>query len=179
MKAYRRINDDIIEIEVDVDENGNPLLPIDSTVDPKPQPLANHYVTIVGNEWVQLPLQASSKTLEALKEEALKKLSVYKDWYLDQPIEHDGRLFDADDKARMRFTQALVMYTANNYLPPAWIDYNNRPYPITSINDLQSLITKVQTAFTTRFYEMSALREQILDAENENELNAIQIPVIP
>lgn len=179
MKAYRNLGGNVVEIEVDVDVNGQPILPPDTTVDPRPEPLPGHYVTVVGNEWVQIPIPQEYFEFSYKKQLALEKLSKYKNWYLDQPVEHAGKKFDADEVARNRLTQALVIYNTNNYLPPAWITEDNQPFALNSINDLLGIINAVQTAFSTRFFEMDAIRQQILAAQNDEELDAVKIPQIP
>lgn len=179
MKAFRNMGGVVVEIDVDVDPNGQPLLPPDTTVDPRPEPQPGHYVTVVGHEWVQIPIPEQWTEFSELKSQALERLSKYKNWYLDQPVEVNGRMFDADGQARIRLTQTLVIYNATNYLPPAWIDYNNQPYAISKIADLMQIITAVQTAFSTRFYEMDQIRQQILSAQDEEALQAVEIPALP
>lgn len=179
MKAFRNIGGNIVEIEVDVGPDNVPLLPPDTTVDPRPDPLPGHYVTVVGNSWVQIPIPQEFTTFEYKKQKALEALKKYKEWYLEQPVEHNGVLFDADETARIRLTQALVVHSASSYLPPYWITANNDLYPIENLSDLMGIVNAVQTAFTTRFFEMDGIRRQILNASNEEELNAINIPTIP
>jgi hypothetical protein len=52
MKAYRNIAGVVHEIQVDIGLDGQPILPPDTTVDPRPEPQPGHYVTVVGNAWV-------------------------------------------------------------------------------------------------------------------------------
>lgn len=179
MKAFRNIGGSVVEIEVDVDPNGQPILPPDTTVDPRPEPQEGHYVTVVGNEWVQIPIPQEFLTFETKVRNALNKLKTYRGWYLNQPVQHMGKLFDADETARIRLTQALVVHSTIGYLPTAWIARDNTPFQISTIDDLKALATTVQTAFSTRFFEMEGIRQQILAAENEAQLEAIEIPTIP
>lgn len=179
MKAFRNVDGSVVEIEVDVGIDGKPILPPDTTVDPKPEALADHYVTVVGTEWVQIPVPVPFVSFETQQQTALAKLKDYRDWYLNAPVEHNGVLFDADDTARNRLTQALVIYNDNGYLPPFWVTESNGRYPLAAIEDLRALATAVSGAFSARFYEMSTLREQILAATNETELAGITIPAIP
>jgi len=178
MKAYRNIGDSVIEIEVDIGLDGEPLLPPDTTVDPRPEPLEGHYVTVVGNSWVQIPIPQQVFDFNYEKQLALEKLKKYKQWYLEQPIKYADRTFDANETARIRLTQALVIYSNTQYLPPVWIDSNNQPYTISQISDLVSIVTAVSTAFTTRFFEMENIRKQIMNAKNKEELDSIKIPFI-
>lgn len=179
MKAFRNVGGNIVEIEVDLDPSGNPLLPPDTTVDAKPQAQADHYVTIVDKSWVQIPIPVQYVTFESKKQEALKKLQEYRNWYLEQPVEHNGRKFDADDTARARLTQSLFINSELGYLPPAWIDANNTFYPLSNRDDLKGIISAVQVAFSTRFFEVAAIRGSILAAADEATLEAITIPTRP
>ena len=179
MKAYRNIGGSVIEVEVDIGLDGQPLLPPDTTVDPKPDPQPGHYVTVVGNSWVQIPIPEQVLDFSYEKQLALERLKKYKDWYLEQPVEHAGHSFDADSLARDRLTQALVIHSATGYLPPAWIDANNQPFTITTIQDLHGIISAVQTAFSSRFFEMENIRQQILNAQDKQALDLIEIPSIP
>ena len=179
MKAYRNLAGNVIEIEVDVDPSGSPILPPDTTVDEKPVALDGHYVTVVGTAWVQIPIPQPFVAFETKKQQALDKLLTYRAWYLDQPVEHAGSTFDADELARNRLTQALVINQTTQHLPPAWVDANNQQYPITAIADLQGIVMAVQTVFSTRFFEMDAIRQQILAATDETALDAVVVPSIP
>ena len=179
MKGYRNVGNAIVEIDVDIDTRGRPILPPDSTVDPKPEAQDGHYVTIVGNSWVQIAKPVEYIAFDYKKQQALEKLSQYRSWYIEQTVEVNGIVYDADDQARNRLIQALVIYNATNYLPPAWIAADNTPQPLATIADLQAIITGVQTAFSTRFFECDSIRQQIIAAETEEALAAIEVPVIP
>lgn len=179
MKAFRNVGGSVTEIEVDVSPDGNPLLPPDTTVDHKPEALQGHYVTVVGNSWVQIPVPVEHFEFSYKKQLALEKLAKYKAWYTEQPVNHNSVAFDGDELSRARLIQALVINSATGYLPPAWVTYNNSVYPITVIADLIGIINAVQTAFATRFFEMNNIREAIKEAVNESALAAINIPQIP
>ena len=179
MKAWRNLNGQVVEIDVDVDPQGNPLLPPDTTTDPKPEPLEGHYVTVVGREWVQIPIPVVTYDFSYLQQQALDRLNQYKKWYLDQPAEVAGRLFDNDETARARVSQAILAHQLTGFLPEFWVDANNQRYPINSIEDLKAIAVALQNSFNIRFTEMNNIRQQILAATTEDELNAIEIPAIP
>ena len=176
MKAFRNIAGSVVEVNIDVDPDGNPLLPPDTTVEPRPEPLEGHYVTVVGSTWVQIPNPVSFVTLETQKAQALERFRVYRDWLIEQPVEYAGRLFDANETARNRLTQALVIFQTTNTLPQAWVANDNSLFHINNIDDLSGIINAVQTAFTTRFFTSDTIRRQILVAETEEQLAAVQIP---
>ena len=179
MKAFRNLNGNIIEIEIDIGIDGKPILPPDTTIDEKPDASEGHYVTVVGNKWVQIPIPVSFTSFETKKQQACDNLKVYRDWLFVQPIEHNGILFDADEKARARLSEALVMFRIAEKLPPAWITYDNSVYPITESADLVNLSNTIYDGFSQRFFDMDAIRQQILAAETEEALAAIEIPIIP
>jgi hypothetical protein len=179
MKAFRNINGTVVEIDVDLDLNGMPILPPDTTTDPKPEADVGHYVTVVGNSWVQIPIPEEFTTFEHKKQKALESLKKYKDWYLEQPVTHNNIVFDADEKARNRLAQTLISNSVDNYLPRAWITTNNSLYPLNDLPTFMGIVDAVRTAFSTRFFEMESIRQQIIASTNEEELNAITIPVIP
>lgn len=179
MKAWRNYQGNVIEIDVDLDLNGNPILPPNTTVDARPEQQENHRLTVVGNQWVQIEVPVYVKTFEQKKQEALDAVSTYRNWYLEQPIVYDNVKFDADDQARTRLTQALVMSNAPiNYLSPIWITFDNGQYPIADQTALAGLVGAVQTAFSTRFYECNTIRQQVIAAADETALEAITLPVV-
>lgn len=176
MKAFRNVAGNVVEINVDIGLDGKPILPPDTTVDPRPEALPGHYVTVVGKEWVQIEIPQVFETLETKIGKKLEAIGKYRDWLTEQPVEVAGVEFDADDQARARLTQALVSHTALGYLPPAWIAFDNSPYPLATIDDLKAIVQGVQTAFATRFFECDSLRQAAKAAKTEQELDAVVIP---
>lgn len=179
MKAYRNLNGKVIEIEVDIGLDNKPILPPDTTTDEPPTPLNGHYITVVNDKWAQIPIPQEYIAFETKKQNKLERLKTYKEWYFKQPIEHDGLTFDADDTARERLTQAIVVNSVSGYLPPFWITKNNTVYTIDNLDKLKALVNAVQNTFTTRFYQVTSIRNQILAANDENTLNSIEVPSIP
>jgi hypothetical protein len=179
MKAFRNVGGNVVEVEIDTDLNGHPILPPDTTTDPRPEAQEGHYVTVVGDKWVQIAIPVPFVTFETKKQDAHKKLKAYRAWYLEQPIIHEGVKFDADEQARARLTQALTINGANGYLPPAWIAFDNTPFPLAAVADLVNLVNAVQVAFSNRFFETAAIRDQIINATTEEQLAAITVPVVP
>lgn len=176
MKAFRNVAGNVVEVDVDVGPDGKAILPPDTTIDPKPEAQEGHYVTVVGNAWVQIPVPVQFVAFETEKELALQRLRDYRDWYINSPAEYAGELFDADEMARNRLIQALVIYQNNGYLPPVWVTHDNKSFEITDITALTNLISTIQNAFSTRFYETNTVRSQILAAQTKEELDAIVIP---
>ena len=179
MLAYRNIAGNVVEITVDLDPQGIPLLPPDTTVDARPEPLEGHYVTVVDHVWVQIPIAQAWSEFTYLKQQALEKLSAYKAWYLDQAVEVGGVKYDADEASRARLTQAIVIYNANGYLPPAWISFDDTPVALTTLADLMAIVNGVQAAFATRFFETNDIKQQIMAAPDEATLSGIVVPQIP
>lgn len=179
MKAFRNVAGNVVEVDVDVGPDGKAILPPDTTIDPKPEAQEGHYVTVVGNAWVQIPVPVQFVAFETEKELALQRLRDYRDWYINSPVEYAGELFDADEMARNRLIQALVIYQASGYLPPVWVTYDNKNFEIADITALNNLISTIQNAFSTRFYETNTLRSQILAAQTKEELDAVVIPTNP
>ena len=136
-------------------------------------------MTVVGNVWMQIPIPQPYVSFETKKAEAEKKLQSYRDWYLEQPVTHESVLFDGDETTRARLTQALIVHSANGYLPPAWITYDNNVFPLPNVDALKALVNTVSVAFSNRFFEMSTLRGQIMAATDETQLDAVVIPVAP
>lgn len=176
MKAYRNIAGVVQEVEVDIGLDGQPVLPSDTTVQARPEPLAGHYVTVVGNAWVQIESPVYVESFETKKAGVLARLGAYRVWYLDQPVDVGGVKFDADELARNRLTQAVVMHTELAYLPPAWIAHDNTQVAIADIAALKAIVLGVQSAFSARFYECISLRDQVLAAQTEEALAAVVIP---
>lgn len=176
MKAFRNLAGSVIEIEVDVDPNGDPILPPDTTTDPRPEADPDHYVTVVGKVWVQIPIPQAFVSFETKKQQKLDLFRKYRDKYIDATITHAGMEFDADELTRGRLVQVLFTHQTTGYLPPAWISADNIPYPLNAVEDLQALATAVQQAFAQRFFEMDTMRRQILDAADDAALDAVVIP---
>ena len=111
MKAFRLYNGVINEIDVDVDAvTQEPILPPETTVDPRPDEVPGKYVTIQGNQWVYIDIIEPS--LFQLKQNKLAEFETFRQAYMDKPVQVNGVLFDADSTARERLTQSLVMNTA-------------------------------------------------------------------
>lgn len=178
MKAFRKKNGVITEIQVDVGRNGEPLLPPNTTVEPKPLLLEGHFLDIVNGEWQQFPEHVHVETLEEAKDKACKQLAVYRDWVIDRPVEHEGKLFDADETARTRLTGAVTAHGIGEALPSVWVAKDNSLFPIKTIADLQALAAKVYSEFNSRFSYVTDLRLQILAAETLTELEALEMPVV-
>lgn len=175
MKAFRLYNGMINEIDVDVDAvTGLPILPPDTTVDPRPEEVGGKYITIQGNQWVYIDIV--EPTLFQLKQNKLVDFETFRQAYMDKPVTVAGVQFDADGTARERLTQALVMNSAFGYLPPVWITHDNGAYPIADLDALKAIAQAAQTAFATRFYEIVAIRDAINNAATKEELEAVVIP---
>lgn len=179
MKAYRNVGGDVREIDVDVDLNSNPILPPDTTVDPRPEALPGHYVTVVGKSWVQIEIPVLVVSFETKKQQKLDEISQYSAWYQDEPLDINGVKFDADEKARSRLTQALVIHLTLGQVPPAWITFDNSRFPLAGIDDLKAISTAVHAAFQTRFFECDALRQAAIAAADDATLDAIVVPKKP
>lgn len=176
MKAFRNVAGNVVEITVDVGLDGKPILPPDTTVDPRPEPNPGHYVTVVGREWVQIEIPVVIESFESKVARKLEAIGKYRDWLTEQPVEVGGVKFDADEQARSRLTQALVIQSTLGYLPPAWISYDNTPQPLTTVDDLKAIVQTVQTAFATRFFECDVLRQAAKAATNTEELDLVVVP---
>lgn len=176
MLAYRNVGGSIKQIDVDLDAQGNPLLPPDTTVDPRPEPNENHYVTVVGNSWVQIPIPQPFFTFETIKARKLDEAEEYQKKLLDKPYDVNGTLFDGDEITRSRLIQALVINNTNGYLPPAWVGKNKKTKPITQRQDLIDIITTIQNDFANRFFQAETIKQGILAATTQAELDAIVIP---
>lgn len=175
MKAYRLYNGVISEIEVDVDNTtGLPLLPPETTADPRPEDLEGFYLTIEGNQWKRVEI--IPPTLFQLKTDKLIAFEKHRQWYLNQPVYINGSLFDGDKNARDSLTDALTVHTALGILPPAWFDFSNVPHTLSTVDDLKAIAGPVAVAYSTRYYEMVTMREAINAAETKEALDAIIVP---
>lgn len=177
MKAWRLYNGQITETVVDVDEaTGQPILPPDTTVAPRPDAIDGHYLTIQGNNWVQIQIPAPS--FFQLQSDKRVEFEGLRQRYMDKPVDVNGTLFDADETARTRLSQALTMFQTFAYIPPTWIRQDNTPHPLASVDDLKTIALAVMTAFSTRFYELTTVRDAINNATTKEELDAIVMPVV-
>lgn len=179
MKAFRNIGGNVVEVEIDVDLDGNPIFPPDTTINPRPEAAEGHYVTVVGRDWVQIPVPVETKSFEQKQREKHEELIRYRNWYLDQPVEHEGVLFDADETARARVSQSIIVVSAGAQVPPGWVTYDNGVFPLADYDALKALAVSIFTAFGTRFFEINAIRDQILQAADEAALAEVQIPTRP
>jgi len=179
MQAYRNVGGTVRVIQVDVDPTGAPILPPDTTVDPRPEPMAGHYVTVVGKAWVQIPIPVSTPSVESLKSDALARFDKWRTWYINRPVEFNGTTFDGDELSRSRVTQALTMYSMIGFLPPAWLSVEKQPYPLTTVDDLKAVAGAILAQFNASFFEADAKRNQIQAAATAEELAAIEIPEPP
>ena len=176
MKAWRNIGGVVTEIEVDIGLDGEAILPPDTTTSPRPEPVEGHYVTVVGRDWVHIPIAVEVVTFETKKERKLKEVSAWREWLIVQPVKIGNVLFDGDEQARDRLTQALVIHRELGSLPHAWFTFDNQPHPLSSVEDLKAIVAGVQLAFSTRFFQAAALRQSVYDAQDEAALEAIVVP---
>ena len=180
MKAFQRTPDGSIkEILIDLDRNGNPILPSNTTIDPRPQANEGHYVTVVGDKWVQIPITPPREvTLEELKDDKCDVLAAYKDWLLEQPVYMDDVLYDADSVSRDRLTQAVLLSELGGPVVEVWVDANGIPRPIADHNHIKNLSFLVAGVFQQRFTALTGMRLAIIAATSVEELDAIVIPEI-
>lgn len=178
MQAYRNVGGVVRQITVDTDPGGNPILPPDTTVDSRPEALEGHYVTVVGKSWVQIPIPVVTVSLENLKAAALVRFAKWREQHINRPVEHAGRMFDADELSRSRVTQALTVHASIGFLPPAWLDVNKAPFPLADIDTLKGIATAILTSFNNGFFEAEVKRSQIAAATTEAELAAVDIPEV-
>lgn len=180
VRAWRYYQGRITEIFVDVDQNGNPILPPDSTTTPPPPPSPNHYLIIQGTDWVQVPIvQPNPPTIEDVRRRALSKWKAYRDWYVNQPVTFENKPYDADELSRSRLAQALVAYNEFNILPEGWVATDNsvRSFDKNNPADVQAFKDLAQTVaenFKTRFLEMEAIRQQLLQATTIDDIETIE-----
>lgn len=177
MKAFRNVGGNVVEITVDLDLNGEPILPPNTTVQPRPEVTEGHYVTVVGDSWVQIEIPVQEVTLDQIKSEALERLKGWRTWVLEQPITHQEVLFDADETARARLSQAVVIGEVSGVVPPAWVALDNSLFPIESYEALKALAIAMSIEFSARFFQASTLREAIEAAESQAEVEAVEIPL--
>lgn len=178
MKAFRNIGGNVVEISVDLDLSGNPILPPNTTVEPRPEVQDGHYLAVVGNSWVQIPVPVVEVTLEQIKQEALGKLKAWRNWKLEQPFVYEEVLFDADETARARLSQAVVIGEVSGVFPPAWVAQDNSMFPIVDYSALKALGIAMSVEFSARYFEASTLREAIEAATSKAEVEAVVIPSI-
>jgi hypothetical protein len=181
VQGWRNPQPEVIVQELfDVAPDGTPLLPDNATVTPPPEyKVGTQYLAIVKNTWYVIDRPVQVFTLDYLKQKKLEELDNYKQWYLNQPATYDNHKFDADETSKNRLIQAYNTYQITNQLPPAWIDADNTPYAITSIDQIKGIITAIAAQFQTRFFECNTLRGQIMAAADETALNAVVIPNMP
>lgn len=180
MKAYSKTPSGVVEeILIDLDRNGNPILPPDTTLDPRPQPREGHRVTVIGDKWVQIPVTPPREvTLEELIDNKCDVLRTYRDWLLEQTFFFNDVEFDADDVARARVTQAMLLVELGGPSPDVWIDANNQPYSVENPEELKELAFGIANIFQERFNAATAIRDAILACTSKEELDAIVIPSI-
>lgn len=179
MKAFRNIGGRVVEIDIDVDLTGNPILPPDTTTDKPPSIPEGHYSTVVGDRWVVIANPIQTVTFEMKQQEQLEKLKEYRAWLLEQPIEHDGRQFDGDETARARVSQALVSFQSLSVLPDGWFDLDNQLYEVPTYEDLCALALSIAGAFQSRFFETALIRTSIMESTTLEELELVECPGIP
>lgn len=180
MKAFRNFSGQIKEIDIDVSPSGEPLLPQDTTVDPRPDDKEGYYLSVVGTKWVYIPYKAPEETIDQIRNRRFVQLAGYKDWYFTTPVKFDDVLFDADEESRARLAQNLQIFNLTGKIPSSWISYTNEPYPLNDDKDkFTNLVLTVLQTFNNRHIEMNVIRDKILKAETIQELNEIQVPSKP
>lgn len=90
-----------------------------------------------------------------------------------KPVKVNGKDFDSTLESKVSLLQTIVLALAGNHLPTVWYDTNGNSIIVDNINDLVSILYKLETQTQTS-YEMVKTKKDNIDASNTpEELDAI------
>jgi len=111
--------------------------------------------------------------LSIVKENKISELKVVRDFKEVEPIQTDKGLFDYDDKARDRIQAAIIALNAGGRID--WTLADNTNVTVTNL-DLEDVVRAVAVRSNTLHVTYRQLKEQVMAAETNEEVEAIHWP---
>ena len=111
--------------------------------------------------------------LSIVKENKISELKVVRDFKEGEPSQTDKGLFDYDDKARDRIQAAIIALNAGGRID--WTLTDNTNVTVTNL-DLEDVVRAVAVRSNTLHVTYRQLKEQVMAAETNEEVEAIHWP---
>jgi hypothetical protein len=111
--------------------------------------------------------------LNEAKETKISELKTIRDAKEVEPIQTDKGLFDYDDKARDRIQAAIIALNAGGRID--WTLADNTNVTVTNL-DLEDVVRSVAVRSNTLHVTYRQLKEQVMAAETNEEVEAIHWP---
>ena len=184
VQAWRKDGNGYKEVMVNIDPVNNiPLLPPNTTTDPKPEEHNNMFLTVRDNYWIYLPKnpvesEVPIDTLAVTRGVLKANYDKWKDAYVDAPFYHDGFVLHNDLIARTNILGAFVAFKFHDRMPPKWKAMGGKYLnPTPKWLDAISLLSVHY--YESRLFTAEMTNYQIAKAETVEELQRIVFPVIP
>lgn len=142
MIGYKSNGDDgYIVVEVEVDSEGNPIIPSGVILTPPPTPEPGHNLTISDGDWVQVeqPIYIPPETIEDVRYTKQLQLDQWKQGFMSQPFIYEGYVFSNDLESRENLNSAIRAIKDWNIVPSLWMSANNEVIDNPSIEFMTGL----------------------------------------
>ena len=117
------------------------------------------------------------QSLEELKTAKIASMKAERDTKEVEPIEHNGHLYDYDDKARDRINAAIIaLELQGDSASLAWTTADNTDATVTAA-DLKNIIAAVAVRSNALHVAYRAAKEQVEAAQTKEDLDAIALEV--
>ena len=120
-------------------------------------------------EVVEIP----APTLDEVKANKISELKGIRDFKEVEPVQTNKGLFDYDDKARDRIQAAIIALNAGGHID--WTLADNTNVTVTNL-DLEDVVRAVAVRSNTLHVTYRQLKEQVMAAETNEEVEAIHWP---
>lgn len=118
---------------------------------------------------------APEKTLDELKTAKIASLKAERDYREVEPIDHNGHLYDYDDKARDRINAAIIaLDMAGAEATLQWTTADNTNATVTA-QDLRNIIAAVAMRSNTLHEQYRIAKEAVNAAETKEEVEAVTL----
>lgn len=178
MLAYRKSGEDgYIEIEVDVNSKGEPLLPEDATVEPPPPYKKGHSLTIENNEWVYIKNPEPKKpTIEEMR--YLKNI-LFTPWsqeFLNQAFIYDGEIYVNDARFREMLNSSISAHREWGTLPDFWVTAEDKIIKPVTKDFLDGIGKVAYQAHQKSMLEVVEIKNFINTCTDVDELSKLEFP---
>ena len=128
------------------------------------------------NTWVYKEIEKEpekEETLEEVKQKKINELKSHRDTEEVEPIEHNGNMFDYDDKSRDRLHIARQALEDTKQESILWTTADNQRVEL-KVEDFVSINTNAAVRSNALHVKYNTLKEQVIGAETKAEVEYIK-----
>lgn len=183
MLAYIKSgNDGYRVIEVEVGEDGKPILPEGAITTPPPEYVdgePSFNLTIENGQWVKIPIIIPEETLvREARDLKLAQYSVWEDRYLNRGFIYEGNVYLNDARFREMLNSSIAAYNEWGELPKFWITADKEVVTPVTKEFLDGLGKTAYGIYQDSMMEAFTLNKKIKSANTVNDIELIEFPEI-